>query len=152
MITLGDDMANVRGFNIPEDLHYDVKNHVWAKVLEDGTVKIGLDDVGQTLAKKILFVRIRKPGTKVPKGKALAVLESAKWTGPVPSPLSGEIVAVNEEIKKKPKLINEDPYGDGWIIILKPEKLKEDLKTLVTGEEALKAQEKDILERGIKKE
>lgn len=145
-------MANVHGFNIPEDLYYDVKNHIWTKVLENGAVKIGLDDVGQTLAKKILFVRIRKPGTKVLKGKAVAVIESAKWTGPVPSPFSGEIIAVNENVKKKPKLVNEDPYGEGWLVILKPEKLEEDLKALVTGEEALKAQEKDILERGIKKE
>lgn len=148
----GDVMAKIHGFDIPEDLYYDVKNHIWVKILGNGTVKIGLDDVGQTLAKKILFVRIRKPGARIPKGKALAVLESAKWTGPLPSPLSGEIVAVNEEIKRRPKLINEDPYGNGWIVILKPEKLEEELKTLVTGEEALKAQEKDILERGVRKD
>ncbi|RLE73617.1 MAG: glycine cleavage system protein H [Thermoprotei archaeon] len=145
-------MVKVQDFEIPEDLHYDVKNHIWVKVLEDGNVKIGLDDVGQTLAKKILFVRIRKVGTKVLKGKALAMLESAKWTGPMLSPVSGEIVAVNEELKKKPRLINEDPYGKGWVAIVKPSNLEEDLRTLVTGDEALKAQEKDIIERGVKKE
>jgi len=145
-------MAKIHGFEIPEDLYYDVKNHMWVKVLEDGTAKIGLDDVGQALAKKILFVRLRRPGAKVKKGKPLATIESAKWVGPLISPISGEIVSVNEQLRKKPSLLNEDPYGEGWVAIIKPDNLEEDLKALVTGSEALEAQKRDIEERGITKE
>jgi len=145
-------MVQVLGFEIPEDLYYDVKNHVWLKILDDGNVRIGLDDVGQALAKRILFVRLRRKGAKIAKGKAIATLESAKWVGPVPSPVSGVIVEVNEELRRKPSLINEEPYGKGWIAVIKPDNLDEDIKDLVTGEEALKLQEEDIKKRGVTKE
>ncbi len=145
-------MVNVLGFEIPEDLYYDVKNHIWVKLLEDGTVKVGLDDVGQALAKRILFIRFKKEGAKVVKGKALGVLESAKWVGPIVSPISGTIIKINEQLKKKPSLVNDDPYGEGWIAIIKLANLQEDLKDLVTGEEAVKLQEEEIKEKEASKE
>jgi len=76
------------------------------------------------------------------------MLESAKWVGPVISPVTGTVIEINDKLRRKPSLINDDPYGDGWIAKIKLEK-PEELKELVTGEEALKKQEEDIIERGI---
>ena len=67
-------MAKVRGFEIPEDLYYDVKNHIWVKVINKDVAELGLDDVGQHLAKKILFIRIKPVNSKVKKGSPVAML------------------------------------------------------------------------------
>lgn len=141
-------LVKVRGFEIPKHLYYDVKNHIWVGLVNKDIVKLGLDDVGQFLAKKILFIRIKPAGSKVKKGSPVAMLESAKWVGPVISPVTGTVIEINDKLRRKPSLINDDPYGDGWIAKIKLEK-PEELKELVTGEEALKKQEEDIIERGI---
>jgi len=107
---------------------------------------VGATDIGQARAGKIINIRIKKPGRLVPKGKPVASLESGKWTGPIPADIEGEIVERNEELFEKPELINEDPYGKGWIARLKPTDLERDLKDLVTGEEAVKLQ-KEYIER-----
>ncbi len=142
-------MAIIEGFEIREDLYYDVDNHVWVKVV-DSEVLIGLDDVGQYLARRIVFVKPKPPGTFVKKGEPVAMLESVKWVGPLPSPLDGTIVEINQDVIRRPVLINRDPYGS-WIARLRPSNLEEGLKGLVTGSEALKRMEEDIRRRGVKK-
>ncbi len=142
-------MARIEGFEIPEDLYYDVENHVWVKLVE-GVALIGLDDVGQFLARRIVFVKPRPPGTAVNRGDPVAMLESVKWVGPLPSPLTGSVVEVNQDVVKRPMLINQRPY-EAWVVKLRPEKLDEELKLLVTGSEALEKQREDILRRGVKR-
>jgi len=142
-------VAIIEGFEIREDLYYDVDNHVWVKVV-DSEVLIGLDDVGQYLARRIVFVKPKPPGTFVKKGEPVAMLESVKWVGPLPSPLDGTIVEINQDVIRRPVLINRDPYGS-WIARLRPSNLEEGLKGLVTGSEALKRMEEDIRRRGVKK-
>ncbi|AWR95182.1 glycine cleavage system protein H [Acidianus brierleyi] len=122
---------------IPEDLLYYIegKNTVWAK--QDGDLLIvGITDVAQTMAGKIVKVRIKKKGIKVEKGKPVATMESGKWAGPVPAPVSGEIVESNTEAEKNPVLINQDPYGKGWLVKMKPSN-PEDLKQLFAGAQAV---------------
>ncbi len=142
-------MARIEGFEIPEDLYYDVENHVWVKLVE-GAALIGLDDVGQFLARRIVFVKPRPPGTAVNRGEPVAMLESVKWVGPLPSPLTGTVIEVNQDVIKRPMLINQRPY-EAWVVKLRPEKLDEELKLLVTGGEALEKQREDILRRGVKR-
>ena len=77
-------------------------------------------------------------GKVVNQNKPVASIETGKWVGPVRSPISGEIVAVNEEAIENPSLINEDPYGKGWIAIIKPSNLQEDLKKLLHGADQVK--------------
>lgn len=144
-------MVKIKGFEIPENLYYDVKNHIWIKLIDKDRAKLGLDDVGQFLARRILFIRIKPVGSKVKKGSPIAMLESAKWVGPVISPITGTIVEVNDKLKRKPNLINDDPYGEGWIAIIKLEN-PDELRELLIGEEAIKKQEEDIVERGISKQ
>ncbi len=143
-------MAVIQGFNVPEDLYYDVENHVWVKLLEDGTALVGLDDVGQYLARRLVFIKPKPPRTRVARGEPLAMLESVKWVGPLPSPLTCVVLEYNQDVVKRPSLINKDPYGS-WIAKIKPEKLEEEIKLLVTGEEAIRKMEEDIRRRGVRK-
>ena len=110
-------MTTVRGCNIPEDLHYLVEKHVWAR--RDGdVVTVGLTDVAQHLAKTFVSVTLKAVGKKIAKGKSLATAESSKWVGPVPNPVAGEVVEVNAAVGQRPALLNEDPYGEGWIFVI----------------------------------
>ncbi|ABP95638.1 MULTISPECIES: glycine cleavage system protein H [Metallosphaera] len=123
---------------IPENLLYyiDGKNTVWAKQESADTILVGITDIAQTMAGKVVKVRIKKKGTKVEKGKPVATMESGKWAGPVPAPVSGEIVDVNGEVEKSPVLVNRDPYGNGWLVRMKVAN-PEELKQLYTGTQAV---------------
>lgn len=122
---------------LPENLLYYIegKNTVWVKQ-EGDVIIVGLTDIAQTMAGKIVKVRIKKKGTKVEKGKPVATLESGKWAGPVPAPVTGEIVDSNAEAEKNPVIINQDPYGRGWIVKMKPSN-PEELKQLYSGSQAI---------------
>jgi glycine cleavage system H protein len=142
-------MATVRGCNIPEDKYYWVEKHAWAQVMEDGTVKIGITDVAQNMAKGIVNATPKDTGRTVQKGKSAGTLESGKWVGPVTSPLTGEIVEVNAEMKSKPSLINSDPYGEGWFVRVKPIDWAGESASLLTGEAAVAAYQKFMEEQNI---
>jgi glycine cleavage system H protein len=85
----------------------------------------------------------------VQKGKSAGTLESGKWVGPVTSPLTGEIVEVNEAVKSKPALINDDPYGEGWFVKIKPENWDSESAELLTGEAAVAAYQKFMEEQNL---
>jgi glycine cleavage system H protein len=142
-------MAKVRGCNIPEDRHYWVEKHAWARLEADGTVTIGITDVAQNLAKGIVNATPKDVGRTVQKGKSAGTLESGKWVGPVTSPVSGEIVAVNDALKTKPAIINSDPYGDGWFVRIKPIDWAGESVSLVTGDAAVIAYQKFLEEQNI---
>jgi glycine cleavage system H protein len=141
-------LTTVRGCNIPDDLHYLVEKHVWAR-RDDDLVTVGLTDVAQNLAKAILSVSLKKPGKKVVKGKSVATVESSKWVGPVPSPVTGEVVEVNEAVASTPGTINTDPYGEGWIARLRPDDWEADAGDLVTGSAGVEAYERFLDAEGI---
>ena len=109
-------------YRFPLDRAYWSKDpgHVWALVLDDGTVKVGFDHYATSIAGKILFVRVKPVGREVKQGKSFGSVESGKWVGPLRAPYSGTIVEVNGELKDKPELVNDDPYGLGWIAIIDP--------------------------------
>jgi len=117
-----------------EDLYYE-DTHAWLKV-EGDLARIGVDDVAQRAAGRIIYVNPLRPGAHVLRGKPLVSLESRKWVGFVNAPITGVVVEVNEEVLRRPSLINEDPYGKGWIVLVKPSNLEEDLAHLRKGEEA----------------
>jgi glycine cleavage system H protein len=142
-------MAQIRGCNIPEDRYYWVEKHAWALPQEDGTVTIGITDVAQHMAKGIINATPKEVGRSVQKGKSAGTLESGKWVGPVTSPVTGEIVTVNEAVKARPALINEDPYGEGWFVKVKPADWAGESAALVTGEAGVAAYQKFLQEQGI---
>lgn len=132
-------MGDAYGCNIPEDLYYDVERHVWARPEADGTVTIGLSAVAVHLAGTVVAVAPKKEGRRVEKTKSTGTLESGKWVGAVPSPLTGEIVAVNSALQRQPALINQDPYGVGWFVRLQPADWERDRADLQTGPAAVAA-------------
>lgn len=104
--------------NIPVDLCYS-ESHEWARANNDGTVTIGITDHAQHLLGDLVFVEIPEVGRAVAAAESCAVVESVKAASDVYSPLEGVIVEVNEALADTPELINEDPYGEGWIFRLK---------------------------------
>jgi len=142
-------MATVRGCKIPEDRYYWVEKHCRAQPDEVGIVKIGITDVAQNLAKGIVNATPKDVGRTVQKGKSAGTLESGKWVGPVTSPVTGEIVEVNETMKAKPSLINLDPYGEGWFVRVKPTDWAGESVALVTGEAAVAAYQKFMEEQNL---
>lgn len=104
--------------NIPSDLKY-LDSHEWVRVEGDGTVTIGISDHAQSALGDLVFVEVPDIGRKVKAGDAFAVVESVKAASDVYSPLSGEVVAANAELGNAPELINQDPYGAGWLVKLR---------------------------------
>lgn len=113
-------MAKVRGCNLPDELLYDVENHTWYQEVGDGNVKIGMTAVATAMAGQLVAFTPKKAGRSVEAGKSCATVESGKWVGPAKSAFGGAVVAVNDELVAKPSLANEDPYGAGWLVVLKP--------------------------------
>lgn len=132
-------MAKVNDCNIPEELYYNVEKHVWARIEGDGTVTIGITDVAQHMAGKILYANVKKPGKTLEQGRSAATIESGKFVGPVPAPVTGEIIAVNEALAKNAALLNSDPYGEGWIAKMRASNLEGEKGGLLTGAAAVNA-------------
>ena len=114
-------MPTVRGCNLPDDLLYDVENQIWFKELGDGTVKLGMTAVATAMAGKLVAFTPKSVGKDVKAGKSCATVESGKWVGPAKTAAGGTVVAINEALAANPSLANADPYGEGWLVILKPE-------------------------------
>ena len=113
-------MASVRGCNLPDELLYDVDNHIWYREMPDGNVKLGMTSVATAMAGQVVAYTPKKAGRAVEAGKSCATIESGKWVGPAKSAAAGSVVATNEALTAKPSLANDDPYGEGWLVILKP--------------------------------
>ncbi|MHB1928567.1 MAG: glycine cleavage system protein GcvH [Acidimicrobiales bacterium] len=141
-------MSSVRGCDIPEDLHYLVEKHVWARADGD-VVEVGLTDVAQGMAKTIISVSLKAPGKLAKKGKSVATVESGKWVGPVPSPVNGEILAVNDILTTSPAKINDDPYGEGWVARIRCPDWAVDSADLVTGSEGVERYREFLESEGI---
>ncbi|MCH8288930.1 MAG: glycine cleavage system protein H [Candidatus Marinimicrobia bacterium] len=88
-------MGEVKNCLLPDDLLYHIEFNVWIRCNDDGTIEIGFTDIAQTMAGSVIHCMPKKVGKTIKKGKSLATVESGKWVGPVKSPFSGEIVAVN---------------------------------------------------------
>ncbi|HHH36088.1 MAG TPA: glycine cleavage system protein GcvH [Gammaproteobacteria bacterium] len=101
--------------NIPSGLKYS-KSHEWVEEQGDGSVKVGITDHAQGLLGDMVFVEAPENGAAVNQGEECAVVESVKAASDVYSPVTGEVVEVNETLGDTPELINQDPYGEGWIM------------------------------------
>lgn len=99
--------------------------HEWVFVEEDGTVLVGITDHAQALLGDLVFVELPEEGITVHAGDECGVVESVKAASDLYSPISGEIVEVNNELTDQPELVNTDPYGAGWIYRIQPNDLQE---------------------------
>jgi glycine cleavage system H protein len=129
-------MANVRGCNLPDDLFYFIEKHVWAKPLEGGVVRVGITAVAAKLSGgklAALTVKAKNIGQEVLQGKSLATVESSKFVGPVPAPVTGVVLRANEKLASDPNLATSDPYGEGWVAEMQASNWEAEKASLVTG-------------------
>ena len=102
--------------NIPEELRYSPE-HEWARQLEGGSkVRIGITDFAQDALGDVVYVDLPAVGTRVEASEAVGELESTKSVSEMYAPIGGTVVAVNEALADNPQLLNDDPYGEGWLI------------------------------------
>ncbi|MDP7975115.1 MAG: glycine cleavage system protein GcvH [Thermoprotei archaeon] len=129
---------------VPAGLLY-TRQHEWARVEEDETgkgVRVGVTDYAQAKLGEVVYVRLPKPGS-FKKGSVLAELEAYKGVAEVYAPVSGELVAANDVLRSSPELVNQDPYGKGWIALLKPSNMEAEIAELLNPEEYSKIGGKD---------
>lgn len=104
---------------IPEELRY-ATSHEWVRMEDDGNVYVGISDHAQDSLGDLVFVEPPEVGDEISTGDECGVVESVKAASDIYAPMSGEVIAVNENLDDSPELVNQDPYGDGWIYQLKP--------------------------------
>ena len=109
--------------NLPDDLKY-AQSHEWARLEDDGTVKVGITDHAQEELGDLVFIELPEAGQQIAAGSKCAVVESVKVASDLYSPVSGEIVALNDSVVKSPELVNDDAYA-AWLFCIRPTDLDE---------------------------
>lgn len=105
--------------NIPAELKY-TRTHEWLRPEDDGTYTVGISDHAQDALGDLVFVETPEVGRSVTAGEACAVVESVKAASDIYSPIDGEVIAANDALAAQPELLNTDPYGEGWIMRIRP--------------------------------
>ena len=123
-------------YEIPEGLYY-TKEHEWVKV-ENGKCRIGITDYAQKTLHEIVYVDLPSIRKVLTQNASFGTVESVKAVSEVYSPVSGEVVERNEKLINMPELVNQDPYGAGWIVVVKPSRLDDELGTLLTDSDYVK--------------
>jgi len=126
----------IEGFTFPTELYYH-PDHSWAKI-EGNKVRVGITPYAVYLAGEISAITLRPIGKEIMIGGSIATLESNKWVGPLKCPVSGSIVESNLQLEEDFERLLEDAYGVGWICVLEPIDLEEDLSQLIYGEDAVR--------------
>jgi glycine cleavage system H protein len=103
----------------PTDLKY-TRSHEWLRELSGGTIEVGISDHAQEALGDLVFVELPDVGRNLKVGEACAVVESVKAASDVYAPIAGTVLEINEQLAKAPELVNHDPYGQGWLMRLKP--------------------------------
>jgi len=106
--------------NFPTDLKYS-KDHEWVKLLDDGTALIGITDYAQNELGDIVYVEVETVGEHLDKDEVFGTVEAVKTVSDLFMPVSGEVLEFNELLEDEPEKINTDPYGEGWIIKIRPD-------------------------------
>lgn len=122
-------MVKVNDCEVVEGLYYS-KDYMWVRV-EDGMARIGITDYAQKHMREIVFVELPAVGDGVELNDPFGTVESVKAVSDLVAPLSGTIEEINEELESRPELLNEDPYGEGWLLVISPTNLKKELKQLM---------------------
>jgi glycine cleavage system H protein len=127
--------------DIPSDLRY-MSSHEWVRVDTDGTAYVGITDHAQNAMGDLVYVEMPEVGDTLAAGDEVGVVESVKAASDIYSPVSGEIIAINEALNDNPEQVNSDPYGDGWLYRIKMSDPGE-LEDLMTAEEYAEQLEED---------
>lgn len=129
-------LKHTNGYDFPADRAYDRDHHMWVQYEPaGGYARVGVDVLGLAALGDLAYVVLYEPGTHVRRGEAVGTLEAAKMTGEVIAPVSGMIVARNETAMSNPGLVNAAPYGDGWLVLIRPDDWANEAAALVNGAE-----------------
>lgn len=123
----------VDNYEVREGLLY-TKEHEWAKI-EGNLIRVGITDYAQKMLHDIVYVELPEVGAKVEQMRPMGTVESVKVASDVYAPFSGEVVEVNKRLEESPELINQDPYGEGWICIIRPSNLEGERGKLLTAQQ-----------------
>ena len=119
--------------NIPAELKY-VASHEWLRLEDDGTITVGITEHAQDLLGDVVYVELPEVGANITVDEEIAVVESVKAASDAYAPISGDVIAINENLEDNPEVINADPYGEGWLYKMKAANL-EDYEGLLSAEE-----------------
>jgi glycine cleavage system H protein len=122
-------LVKVDDYEVVEGLYYS-KDYFWVKI-ENGKARMGITDYAQKQLREIVYAELPSVGETIKQNEPFGSVESVKAVSDLIAPLSGTIEKVNEEVTSKPELLNEDPYGKGWLLVVTPSNLDEELKNLM---------------------
>jgi glycine cleavage system H protein len=128
-------MVKVEAYEVPERLYYS-KDFGWIKI-EGDKVRMGITDYAQKSLREIVYAELPSSGSEVKQGEPYGTLESVKAVSDLVAAISGSILEVNEEVQSKPETLNEDPYTKGWLIVVKPANLQDELANLMDFDKAV---------------
>lgn len=120
-------------YDVPENYYY-IKEHEWILIENPHTAKIGITDYGQKALREVTYFYAGTKGVHVKRMEAICEIETVKCVAEILSPLSGEVLDFNEALLSEPNIINREPYGKGWIVIIRPTNLKDELERLLKPE------------------
>lgn len=122
-------MVKIDGYEVPEGLYY-TKEFEWVKV-EGDKVRVGITDYAQKQLREIVYAELPSTGTTTKQNEPYGTVESVKAVSDLVAPISGIIEEVNAEVQSKPETLNEDPYGKGWLLVVKPSNLRAELANIM---------------------
>jgi glycine cleavage system H protein len=128
-------MVKTDGHEVPEGLYY-TKDFEWLKI-EGDKVRIGMTDYAQKQLREIVYAELPSSGTTTKQNDPYGTVESVKAVSDLVAPISGTIEEANAEVQSKPELLNEDPYGKGWLLVIKPSNLQAELANLMNFNQAV---------------
>ncbi len=137
-------LVEVGEYKVKEGLYYS-ENDLWASV-EDGKVRIGITDYAQKQLKEVVFLELPGVGSKIEQGESFGAVESVKAVSDLVAPVSGTIIEQNDEVAGTPENLNEDPYDEGWLIVIEPSNLEAELKNIMDFDAAVKRHEELVKE------
>jgi len=138
-------LVKVDDYEVAERLYYS-KEYFWVRI-EDGKARVGITDYAQKQLREIVFAELPSAGDTLTQNEPFGTVESVKAVSDLVAPLSGTVEEVNEEARDRPELINEDPYGKGWLLVVSPTDLDEELKGLMDFKKAVEWH-KEIIKEG----
>lgn len=121
-------------YTFPKHLYYQQENHVWCLVESDQRIRLGITPLGLSSLGELAYLSLNPLESQIKQGQAMGVLEAAKMTGELIAPLTGIIIDRNQDAITDPFLVNQEPYGKGWIYVIKCEDWNSYSENLITGE------------------
>ena len=125
----------ILGYDYPDDCYFDLEHDMWCRDLGDGRMQVGVSAFGVKISGNYFYMcRPKSVGTDIEQGKTMGVVELSKTVVTIKSPVSGTVVEINPLLEDKPELINQDPYGAGWIAVIQASAWEQDRAQLAHGE------------------